>query len=165
MRDRNKVADENIGITGVLGAKGVPAATLGGFGLGIPRSAPHPAEALELVKFLVRREIKFEQDRLHAKPTERRELNNWPTILQMHTDPTGVEQHKLVSRPSTVAGQRYEDVDHAFIKAVHSVLTGQTGAAEVAARLEKELIGITGLKTGPPSRIGGLKDSSTVLVH
>ena len=59
----------------------------------------------------------------------------------------------VVNRPSTVAGQRYDDVDHAYIRAVRSVLTGKTRAPEAATELEKELVGITGFKTGPPSPI------------
>jgi hypothetical protein len=44
-------------------------------------------------------------------------------------------------------------VDHAYILAVRSVLTGKTKAPEAAKELEKELVGITGFKTGPPSAI------------
>jgi trehalose/maltose transport system substrate-binding protein len=58
----------------------------------------------------------------------------------------------VVSRPSNVAGKNYEDVSEAYIQAVHSVLTRQQSAPEAAAALEKELIRITGFKTGPPSR-------------
>jgi trehalose/maltose transport system substrate-binding protein len=57
----------------------------------------------------------------------------------------------VVSRPSSVTGQKYEEVARAYIRAVHSVLTGKTTAPEAAAGLEKELVGITGFKTGPPS--------------
>jgi hypothetical protein len=41
---------------------------------------------------------------------------------------------------------------------VHSVLMGKTSAPQAAAGLEKELVGITSFKTGPPSRIRGPKD-------
>jgi hypothetical protein len=41
-------------------------------------------------------------------------------------------------------------VTRAYISAVHSVLTGEKGAPEVAAALEKELVAITGFRTGPP---------------
>jgi hypothetical protein len=37
------------------------------------------------------------------------------------------------------------------MQAVHSVLTGEKRALEAAATLEKELVRITGFKTGPPS--------------
>jgi trehalose/maltose transport system substrate-binding protein len=86
----------------------------------------------------------------------------WPAILKAHSDSADIGQRQLgsgvVSRPSTVAGQKYEDVAHAYIRAVHSVLMGKTSAPEAAAGLEKELVGITSFKTGPPIRIRGPKD-------
>ena len=58
----------------------------------------------------------------------------------------------VVARPSTVAGERYEEVSRAYIQAVRSVLLGQSRAPEAAASLEQELVRITGFKPGPPSR-------------
>jgi trehalose/maltose transport system substrate-binding protein len=56
----------------------------------------------------------------------------------------------MVSRPSDVAGKKYEDVTDAYIHAVHSVLTGEQSAPEAAAALENELVRTTGFKKGPP---------------
>jgi trehalose/maltose transport system substrate-binding protein len=56
----------------------------------------------------------------------------------------------IVSRPSDVTGQKYQDVTDAYIQAVHSVLTGEKSAPEAAAALEKELVRITGFKKGRP---------------
>ena len=50
----------------------------------------------------------------------------------------------VVARPSVEAGSTYKQVSRAYIDAVHSVLTGKRQAPEVAAELEKQLIGITG---------------------
>jgi hypothetical protein len=58
----------------------------------------------------------------------------------------------VVARPSIVAGQHYEEVTRAYIGALHSVLTGERTAPAAAAKLEKELMEITGFKRGPPSR-------------
>ena len=58
----------------------------------------------------------------------------------------------VVSRPSVVAGQKYEDVTRAYIRALHSVLTGEKVASEAVAALEKELVQVTGFKPGPPKR-------------
>ena len=58
-----------------------------------------------------------------------------------------------MSRPSSLTGPKYEDITRAYIRAVHSVLTGKSTAPEAAADLEKALVGITGFKTGPPSQI------------
>src|SRR5258708_16807144 len=57
----------------------------------------------------------------------------------------------VISRPSSVTGKNYQDVTDAYMQAVHSVLTGEKRALEAAATLEKELVRITGFKTGPPS--------------
>ena len=123
---------DKIGISSVPDGKAAQVSALGGFGLGVSRSAAHPAEAL------------------------------WPTILKTHSGSADIGQHQLgsgvVSRPTTVSGQKYEDVSHAYIGAVHSVLMGKTSAPQAAAGLEKELVGITSFKTGPPSRIRGPKD-------
>jgi len=133
---------------------------LGGFGLGVSRSAVHPAEALELVRFLIHKEIQAEVVGSHSEPLKQPELYEGPVILKVYS--AHIEQRPqgsgVVSRPSAIAGQRYEDVDHAYIRAVHSVLTGKTRAPEAAAGLERELVEITGFKTGPPSRIRGPKD-------
>ncbi|HYT21860.1 MAG TPA: extracellular solute-binding protein [Candidatus Polarisedimenticolia bacterium] len=160
IRDTAKIGSRWIGITSVLGGKSTQAATLGGFGLGVSRSAVHPAEALELVRFLIHKEIQAEVVGSHSEPPKQPELYEGPVILKVY--PARIAQRPqgsgVVSRPSAIAGQRYEDVDHAYIRAVHSVLTGKTRAPEAAAGLEKELVEITGFKTGPPSRIRGPKD-------
>ena len=151
---------DRIGISSVPDGKAAQVSALGGFGLGVSRSAAHPAEALELVRFLVRREMQFEAVRSHSEsPLEQLE---WPAILKTHSGSADIGQHQLgsgvVSRPATVSGQKYEDVSHAYIGAVHSVLMGKTSAPQAAAELEKELVGITSFKTGPPSRIRGPND-------
>jgi trehalose/maltose transport system substrate-binding protein len=56
----------------------------------------------------------------------------------------------IVSRPSNVTGEKYQDVTDAYIQAVHSVLTGEKIASAAAVDLEKDLIRITGFKKGPP---------------
>jgi trehalose/maltose transport system substrate-binding protein len=58
----------------------------------------------------------------------------------------------VVARPSIVAGPKYEEVSRAFIRAVHSVLTGEASAANAASILEKDLVAITGFEKGAPRR-------------
>jgi len=134
---------ERIGISGVPEGKAAQVSTLGGFGLGVSRSAPHPTEALELVRFLVRREMQLEAVRSHSESPNRLEQWEPPSILKAQSDSADIGQHQLgtaiVSRPSTVAGEKYEDVAHAYIRAVHSVLMSKTSAPAAAAGLEKEL--------------------------
>jgi trehalose/maltose transport system substrate-binding protein len=154
VRDIPSVRD-TIAITSIPTGKNAQAATLGGFGLGLSRSSRHNAEALQLIRFLIHREIEIEEARADY------ESRNWPELY----DPTAILRAKpnsadagkqqvssVVARPSTAAGEKYEEVSRAYIQAVHSVLLGQSRAPEAAASLERELVRITGFKTGPPSR-------------
>ena len=153
IRDTAKIGSSRIGITSVPGGNTGQAATLGGFGLGVSRSAVHPSEAVELVRFLVHEEMQSEV-RSHSEALKQPELHEGPAILRVYSDFDRVGRGTgVVNRPATIVGQRYEDVDHAYIRAVRSVLTGKSKAPEAAKQLEKELVGITGFKTGPPSGI------------
>jgi len=146
-----KPADpDKFGITYVPGGKGGQAATLGGFGLGITRSALHPAEASKLVQLLVRNEIQYADTRGHAASGN----FVFPDIRKNRL------KGGIVSRPSEVAGLKYEEVDHAYLSALHSVLTGEAKAPDAAAALERELVRITGFKTGPPSPVRNPRDES-----
>lgn len=99
--------------------------------------------------------------RAHSKALKQPELHEGSAILMVYSDFAHVGRGTgVVNRPATIVGQRYEDVDHAYIRAVHSVLTGKTKAPEAAKELEKELIRITGFKTGPPSAIRNHKDQT-----
>jgi trehalose/maltose transport system substrate-binding protein len=145
VRDIPSVRD-TIAITNIPAGKNAQAATLGGFGLGLSRSSRHSAEALQLIRFLIHREIEIEEARADYDPT---------AILRAkpRSAETGKQQMSgVVARPSTVAGEKYEDVSRAYIQALHSVLLGQSRAPEAVASLERELVRITGFKTGPPSR-------------
>src|SRR6266446_5676271 len=147
---------DRIGITSVPGGRAVRVGTLGGFGLGVSRSSAHPEEAMELVRFLVRRETRLETVRSHSERPKGLELHELPAILRAYSHfQAGQHQNGsgVVSRPSSLTGPKYEDITRAYIRAVHSVLTGKSTAPEAAADLEKALVGITGFKTGPPSQI------------
>jgi len=154
VRDIPSIRDK-IGITSIPAGKNAQAATLGGFGLGISRSSTHSAEALQLIRFLIHREIEIEEERADY------ESRNWPesydptAILRVKRGSVDTGKHRVsgvVARPSTVAGEKYEEVSRAYIQAVRSVLLGQSKAPEAAASLEQQLVRITGLKPGPPSR-------------
>jgi trehalose/maltose transport system substrate-binding protein len=142
-------------MTNVPAGNNGQAATLGGSGLGISQSSRHPTEALQLIRFLVHQEIKLEE------AASGHDSENEPEVY----DPTAISKTKhnssdngkpqgsgIVARPSTVAGEKYEEVSRAYIAAVHSVLLGQSRAPEAAASLQQELVRITGFKPGPPSQ-------------
>jgi trehalose/maltose transport system substrate-binding protein len=154
VRDIPSIRD-TIAITSIPAGKNAQAATLGGFGLGLSRSSNHTAEALHLIRFLLHREIEIEEARADYESQNWPELYDPTAILRVKRSPADTGKQPVsgvVARPSTVAGEKYEDVSRAYIQAVHSVLLGQSRAPEAAASLERELVRITGFKTGPPSR-------------
>jgi len=135
------------------GGKAGQAGTLGGWGLAVSRFSAHPREALELVRYLSRRDVQVKRSRVLSQPPTLPELYNLPEVLEPNPRFALLSQAfrtGMVSRPSNVTGKKYQDVSDAYIQAVHSVLTGEKAAPEAAAALENELVRTTGFKTGPP---------------
>jgi trehalose/maltose transport system substrate-binding protein len=127
--------------------------TLGGAGLAVSRRSAHRREALELVRYLSSKEVQLKRSRLLAEPPTLWDLYESPALLE--SNPRFVPlrhafQTGTVSRPSAVTGHKYPDVTDAYIRVVHSVLTGDTRAGDAAAALERELMGITGFTSGRP---------------
>jgi trehalose/maltose transport system substrate-binding protein len=130
------------------------AGTFGGTGLAVSRFSAHPREALELVRYLCRRDVLVKRSQVLSEPPTRPELYELPEVLEPNPHFALLSQAfrtGVVSRPSNLTGKNYEDVSNAYIQAVHSVLTGEKSAPEAAAALENELIRITGFKKGPPA--------------
>jgi trehalose/maltose transport system substrate-binding protein len=135
------------------GGKAGRVGTLGGWGFAVSRFSAHPREALELVRFLTRGDVQVKRSRVLFVPPALPELYNLPEVLEANPRFDILSQALrtvVVPRPSNVSGKKYQDVTDAYIQAVHSVLTGEKGAPEAAAALEKELVRITGFKKGPP---------------
>jgi trehalose/maltose transport system substrate-binding protein len=127
--------------------------TLGGWGLAVSRFSTHPREALELVRYLSRRDVQVKRSREVSQPPTLPELYNLPEVLEPNPRFALLSQAfqtGIVPRPSNVTRKRYQDVTDAYIQAVHSVLTGEKRAPEATAALEDELVRITGFKKGPP---------------
>jgi trehalose/maltose transport system substrate-binding protein len=127
--------------------------TLGGWGLAVSKSSPHPREALELVRYLTRRDVQEQRSRVLSQPPTLSELYNLPELREPNPRFDILNQAfrtGMVLRPSNVTGKKYQEVTDAYIQAVHSVLTGQKSASEAAAALENELVHTTGFKKGPP---------------
>jgi trehalose/maltose transport system substrate-binding protein len=125
------------GFTSMPGSPGGQGAgTLGGYGLAVSKYSAHRREAIEFVRFLMHAQIQSNENGRSAHPAA--EIANLPS---------GID---LVSRPSVEAGVQYGQVSAAYAAAVHSVLTGQKRAPEAAAELEKELVQITGFRSGTP---------------
>jgi trehalose/maltose transport system substrate-binding protein len=142
------------------GGKSGRVGTLGGWGLAVSRFSAHPHEALELVRYLTRRDVQVNRSRVLSQPPTLSELYNSPEVLESNPRFDVLSQAfriGIVSRPSNVSGKKYQDVTDAYIQAVHSVLTGEKSAPEAAAALENELVQTTGFKKGPPPPVGSAR--------
>jgi trehalose/maltose transport system substrate-binding protein len=139
------------------GGKSGSLGTFGGWGLAVSHFSSHPREALELVRYLTRRDLQVKRARVLSAPPTLPELYNLPEVREPNPHLHLLSQAFLtgiVLRPSNVSGKRYRDVSEAYFHAVHSVLAGEKTAPRAAAALENELVGITGFKKGPPPAIG-----------
>jgi trehalose/maltose transport system substrate-binding protein len=146
-----------VGKTGYASIPGGPggwAGTLGGSGLAISRRSAHTKEAVDLVRFLIRAQVRFEEKNAAKQPGQPEVFDGPSTSnpLRLSANP-GQHESGVVDRPSSVTGEAYEQVTRAYIAAVHSVLTGQTPAPRAATELQEQLIKITGYSTGPPKPV------------
>jgi len=139
------------GVTSLPGGAGGRSGTLGGNGLAVSRMSAHPHEAIELIRFLRRRDLQLKRAGEHAERPRELELYALPSILDPYLYGATPSRHGggVVARPSVVAGEKYEEVTRAYIRGLHSVLTGETDSSTAVMALEKELVKITGFKTGP----------------
>jgi trehalose/maltose transport system substrate-binding protein len=125
------------------------AGTLGGTGTAISSHSTHREEAVALLRFQLRSLIDEGENYNGANAPGQVELSNPPSMAEPST------QHAsfIVARPSIETGSAYKAVSRAYSDAVHSVLTGQNSAPDAAAKLEKQLIEITGFHPGPPRTV------------
>lgn len=123
------------------GLQGRPAATLGGWSLGVSRYTRFPKEAADLVLYMTSAEIQkkraieaaFNPTRpaLYADPEIERAN---PFMLQLRD-----VFASAVARPSTVTATRYPRVSQQFWDAVHASISGRTSPEEATRRLEGQL--------------------------
>lgn len=148
------VGISEIGLTNVPGGAAGQGGTLGGNGLAVSKASTHLSEALELIHFLAQRDAQRMRESDHSAPPSNLELFDMPEVVTVYPALTkSRERHGgLIVRPSAPAGAKYEHVTMAYIREVHSVLTGEKTASSAASELEKQLVEITGFSTGPPSK-------------
>jgi trehalose/maltose transport system substrate-binding protein len=148
---RSSLPVSKTGYTSIPSGPGGRAGTLGGSGLAVSRHSAHPQEAIELVRFLIRAQIQTSEEEEKASANQP-EVQERPAASGPGNESkkSSGENNAVVSRPSSEAGSKYEQVARAYISAVHAVLTGERGASEAAAELEKQLVKITGFSIGPP---------------
>jgi len=130
------------------------AGTLGGLGLAVSRYSLHPREDAALIRFLLQEQIEsMEKGAIPNVSTEAVVYDVEPMADSGNSseNPSPLRA-TVVSRPSSIAAGSYEQVTRAYFGAVHSVLTGQRRAPEAAAELQKDLVNITGFRTGPPAK-------------
>ena len=141
------------GVTSLPGGSAARADTLGGNGLAVSRTSVHPRESLELIRFLLRRDARLMRASANSQPPKEQQLYALPEILKPYPQYAASTQNagRVVARPSIVSGEKYEAVSRAYIRALHSVLSGEEVPSVAAAALEKELIQITGFRPGSPS--------------
>jgi trehalose/maltose transport system substrate-binding protein len=73
------------------------------------------------------------------------EMVDLPAILNVrHAASERDRENSVVARPSTVTGQKYQEVSRAYYRAAFSVLSGKARAADAVVSLERQLIQITG---------------------
>lgn len=131
------------GFTRVPGGPGGSAGTLGGSGLAVSRHSVHPREAVKLVHFLIHAQIESIEKRRNASVKQ-------PAFYNWDHSEKSIQGVRVVHRPSIETGSKYEQVSALYVAAVHSVLTGEKEAPEAAAELEKQLMQVTGYRSGPP---------------
>jgi len=140
-------------VTLLPGAKAGAVENLGGTGLAVSRFSAHPREAVELVRYLTRRDVQVRRARVLSVLPTRPELYELPDVVAANPRfPLMLQAFRtgLILRPAALTGKKYEDVSTACSRAVHSVLTREQSAPEAAAALERDLVRITGFKPGPP---------------
>jgi trehalose/maltose transport system substrate-binding protein len=136
-------------IKGKIGVSALPkggddgrhTATLGGWQLAVSKYSQNPEIAVDLVRYLT-----------SSEEQKRRALEGSfaPTIASLYKAPDVVEANpffeqlggvlaEAVARPSSVTGEKYNQVSSEFFNAVHSVLSGETDAASSFAELERKL--------------------------
>lgn len=134
------------------GEGGSPAATLGGWQLGVSRYSNYPEQAADLALFMT----SYDEQKYRAIQGS---LN--PTIIALYEDQEVLDANPFfgdllpvftnaVARPSTATAPQYNETSTLFFTAVHSVLTGEETAEDALAVLELDLQDLLGFETGSP---------------
>ncbi len=146
--DDSAIADK-VGIAPLpAGDGGSPAATLGGWQMGVNKYSQNPDVAVDVARFLT-----SEDEQLQRAL----DVSNLPTIEAVYSRPELLESNvawfadllpvfqNAVARPSTATAPRYNEVSREIYTAVHDVLTGNTDADTALGELEINIEDLTGL--------------------
>jgi trehalose/maltose transport system substrate-binding protein len=145
---------DKVGVTSLPAGKSARVADVGAYSLGISRTSAHRAEAVQLIRFLLRKQAQSRASTHVQKADRKVEYFEVPLVMRniypWWCKPGESAGSTIVLRPSTVAGSNYEAVSKAYSQALHSVLTRQSTAPAAAAGLESELVRIMGSDKGQP---------------
>jgi trehalose/maltose transport system substrate-binding protein len=123
---------------------------LGGTGTAVSKNSTHRQEAIALLRFQLH-SLTQDGEKNGGSGRIQADFSDPPSISELFTFPAGSHRGAgIVARPSIATGSKYKQVTKAYFDTVHSVLTRQKDAPEAAAQLEKQLIEITGFRTGLP---------------
>ncbi len=145
---------DKVGVTSLPAGKSARVADAGSYGLGISRTSAHPAEAVKLIRFMLRKQAEFRAAH-RERPGRKQEFFEVPlamkNIYPWWCTPGESAGSTIVLRPSAVTGSKYEAVSKAYSRALHSVLTRDATAPAAAAALENELSAIMGHNGAQPA--------------
>lgn len=123
------------------GADGKSAAALGGWQLAVSKYSKHPKEAADLVMYLTSKEVQ-KQRAIDGSYN--------PTIPDLYKDADVLKANPFfgslfdvfthaVARPSTVTGEKYNEVSSAIWNTASSVLNGKAKGADALKKLDEDL--------------------------
>jgi trehalose/maltose transport system substrate-binding protein len=142
---QDKPFRDQAGVTSVPAGKSARVATIGGYALGISRFSTHRAEAVKFIQFLLRKHAEFTATHTEKRGRKVEYFEVPPVMREIYPwwyKPGEAGGSEVVSRPSTVAGSKYEAVSKAYTHALYSVLTRDSTAPAAAVALQNELVQI-----------------------
>jgi trehalose/maltose transport system substrate-binding protein len=139
---------DKIGVTSLPAGKSARVGELGAYSLGISSTSAHRAEAVQLVRFLIRKQAESRAAPHLERASRKVEYFEVPLVMSKiypwWCKPGESAGSTGVLRPSTVAGSNYEAVSKAYSHALHRVLTRESTAPAAVAALESQLVRIMG---------------------
>jgi len=124
------------------GPDGRHADILGGFQLMVSKTSKNKSAAIEMVKFLTSSEIQRVNATTRGYAPTRPSLYYDSAVLKANPffgTLRDVLLEGAVTRPSTVAGSRYDEISKAYFTAVRQTLIRQKSAGTAVQELEREL--------------------------
>lgn len=117
------------------------AATLGGWNLGVSRYSKHPEEAKQFVAFLSTRRAQLRRALEGGYFATRPDVYGDPSLDEKTPYYNQMEDVFLnaVVRPSTPAGQKYNEVSAAYYRSIHGILSGDLKPEEGLERAANKI--------------------------